>query len=79
MNISGAALGVVFVIYFCVAIISIYMFGSSITSDILDQIDEINDWESYTIRVAFCILLALHIPFIFYCGKESWIAMVWEI
>jgi len=77
--ISAAALLACFIIYLLIAIISIFMFGSSITSDVLDQIDEIDDWESYTIRVAFCVLLACHIPFIFYSGKECWISMVWEI
>ena len=39
----------VFGIYFLVSIVALFMFGSDISSNIMENLAEIDDWESYTI------------------------------
>ena len=69
-------------IYFSVAIISILMFGTGIESSVLLNIGEERDFncsplgshsfvEAYIVQVSFMIVIACHIPFIFFSGKEG--------
>lgn len=77
--ISGLSLTAV--LYFSVALISIYMFGDCLESSVLLNIggEQPTNWESYVVRVAFMIVLACHIPFIFYMGKEGLLIIIDEI
>merc|ERR1712195_451831 len=69
-------------IYFAVAVVSILMFGTEIESSVLLNIGEEKDlnsfplgshgfWESYIVQISFMIVIACHIPFIFFSGKEG--------
>jgi hypothetical protein len=66
-----------FFIYLSVALISVAMFGSQVQSVILTDIGEAKTpsggsfWEGYVTQIAFMILIACHIPFIFFSGKEG--------
>ena len=73
-----ALLGTV-VIYLIVGITCVYDFGDSLTSNVLDEVDEEKGAViSYIIRVSFLLVLACHIPYIFFTGKESTIIVVVE-
>lgn len=71
-------------IYITVAIISVAMFGVDVGSVVLENIGQARHngkafWEGYITQLAFVILLACHIPFIFFAGKEGLLIIVDEI
>jgi len=61
------------VIYVSLGILSIYTFGSDLKSSVLKNVDEEQNVYSYIIRVAFLLVLAFHIPYIFFPTKESFL------
>ena len=72
-------LGMSFTIYILLGIISVYLFGSQIDESVLVNVDEETTASSYVVRFSFLIVLACHIPYIFYSGKESICIIVDEI
>ena len=74
-------------IYFAVGTICIFMFGESLTSQVLENIGDARQvdnpdkgfWEGYMVQVSFMIVLMCHIPFIFYSGKEGMLIIIDEI
>lgn len=75
--VSGA-ISLSMVIYLLVGVLAMLMYGSSIQSNMLDNIDDTDNWESYMLRGAFLIVVSCHIPFIFFAGKESFLNMYFE-
>jgi hypothetical protein len=67
-----------FFLYVCLGILSIYVFGSGISSNLLTNVNSETNLTSYIIRIAFMIVLACHIPYIFYFTKESLLIMIDE-
>lgn len=87
-KVSWYGLLVTFTIYIAVAIISILMFGTDIQSSVLDNIGEeyINNTttgnkfiEAYIVQISFMIVIACHIPFIFFSGKEGLCILIDEL
>lgn len=67
------------IIYVSCGILAVYLFGSSTSDNILNNICEQTSFLSYFIRAAFLILLACHIPYVFFLGKEGACIVVDEI
>lgn len=67
-------------IYITLSVLSIYTFGSSLQSDVLDNVNEEVDhqWESILLRIAFVIVIVCHIPYIFFSAKEAMLIIIDE-
>ena len=57
-------------------LVSIYSFGSKIEGDVLVNVEEVEEWESFVLRVIFLLVMSTHTPFIFFIGKESLLALL---
>jgi sodium-coupled neutral amino acid transporter 11 len=79
LKVCFTSLSFSFFIYISLGILAIYMFGSQLSESVLDNVDLMTSAASYIIRVLFLIVLACHIPYIFYSGKESLLIIVDEI
>jgi amino acid permease len=77
-------------LYTSFSVLAIYMFGSSLESNVLSNVghqcttDQLTGkmecpWESVAMRVMFLIVIACHMPFIFFSGKESLLIIIDEI
>ena len=66
-------------IYLACGLLAVYLFGSDVQSNVLDNIDGQTTVVSYLIRIAFMILLACHIPYVFFLGKEGACIVVDEL
>lgn len=75
----GLGLIYVLVVYVTLGIISVFLFGSTIDESVLDNISAEVTPSSYIIRISFLLVLACHIPYIFFSGKESICIMVDEL
>jgi len=69
------AQGLSLLIYISVGIISVYMFGSSLNEDVLDNVDKEKNIYSYILRSAFLVVLACHIPYNFFPTKEAFLIL----
>lgn len=67
-----------FIIYVSLGVLGIYIFGTSLDTSVLDNVDEENNVYSVVIRVAFLLVLACHIPYVFFPTKESFLIIVDE-
>ena len=65
--------GLSLVIYCSLGILSIYTFGTDISPSVITNVDEEKNAYSYVIRSAFLIVLACHIPYVFFPTKESFL------
>ena len=84
LKVNKYGLALTMAIYTSVAILTIAMFGDNISAVLLTDIGTAETpngfayWESYFIQIAFMILLACHMPFIFFAGKEGMLIIVDE-
>ena len=67
------------ILYGTLGVLSIYMFGSILSSDVLNNVGQEHSVSSYIIRFSFLLVLACHIPYIFFPAKESFLIIVDEI
>ena len=66
------------VVYICLGVLSIFSFGSALTSDVFDAVGDEDTIYSIIIRFAFLIVLACHIPFVFLPTKEGFLILIDE-
>ena len=72
-------------IYLLFGVLSIFMFGSGVQPNILDSVAaECKSggkcpWETYVLQILFLIVLACHIPFVFFSGKEGILIIIDEL
>lgn len=66
-------------IYASCGILAVYLFGSGIQDNVLDNIAGETTVVSYIIRFSFLILLACHIPYVFFLGKEGGCIIIDEL
>ena len=55
--------------------VSMYSFGIQVKGDVLLNVEEVDEWESYLLRAIFLLVMATHTPFIYFIGKESLLAI----
>ena len=75
----NCALVLSFCIYISLGILSIYVFGTELHASVLINVDEEDNMFSLLIRVAFLVVLACHIPYVFFPTKESLLIIVDEL
>jgi hypothetical protein len=69
-------------IYCTLAVVGITVYGSQINDSILSNIGDTSytiHWETYFMQALFAIILACHIPYLFFSGKEALLIIVDEI
>jgi hypothetical protein len=79
MHTVMGALCLSFSIYICLGILSIYVFGSELHASVLKNVNEEDNVFSLIIRACFLVVLACHIPYVFFPTKESLLIMVDEL
>ena len=65
--------------YTTVAIIGMLLFGSEISSDLLTNISQRTGTVSIWMRVSYCFLLLLHLPYFFFSVKEYTLVIIDEL
>jgi hypothetical protein len=66
-------------IYIIIVFCAVFVFGYSVEKKFLDNIAIDGIWVGYILQLFFLILIACHIPYIFFAGKESFLVMLDEI
>tara|TARA_B110000285_G_C15094322_1_gene600992 strand:- start:999 stop:1442 length:444 start_codon:yes stop_codon:yes gene_type:complete len=79
-------IGLTFFIYTFLSVVCVLLFGGGVrlSTNIMDCVNkeyaiDPNRWESFVLQFLFMIVLACHIPFIFFSGKESLCIIIDEI
>ena len=86
-KISTISISTVFLIYVFLSVVCVFLFGNQITAEGSNVIQNVNleyqydpsHWEAFLLRILFGIVLACHIPFIFFSGKEAILIILSEI
>lgn len=69
-------------VYLSVSLFVIYMFGSAVNKVFFENLKRLNGkltWEGLVVRIAYLIIVACHIPYIYFACKEAALIMVDEI
>ena len=67
-----------FLIYVTLGVLSIYIFGTALHPSVLTDVDQEVNVYSYIIRVTFLVVLACHIPYVFFPTKECFLIIIDE-
>lgn len=72
LSATALALSFTSLIYISTGLLAIYLFGSELSSNTLDNIcDEGTNFLSMAVRIAFAFVVACHVPYVFLYGKEG--------
>lgn len=71
-------------IYATLSIAAMFLFGKKLGQSILINVgmkyeDDKIYWEAYAMQVFFLVILACHIPYLYFSGKESILIIIDEI
>ena len=77
---KGITIGVSlsFFVYVTLGVLSIYTFGMALESDVFINVDDEQNLYSLIIRISFLIVLACHIPYVFFPTKEAFLIIIDE-
>ncbi len=68
------------VVYIIVAFLSIYMYGSDLESNVLDNVKtHQGEWTALILAIVFLVVIGCHIPFIFFGGKDCFLNLFNEV
>jgi len=79
---KAANLVVIFsqLIYLPVAFACIYLFGNKIEINFFTNLGSVVEvtWHTYVLRCIFIVIIACHVPYVFFAGKESFLVLIEE-
>merc|ERR1711957_235946 len=68
-----------YILYVCLSIVTIYMFGSSLKPRVVDNVGSGPvTVSSLVIETAFSIVACVQVPFLFFSGKEAFFVLILE-
>lgn len=81
MKATVVSISICIVIYVTVGIVGLLAYGSNIAGDIMQNISEDKNKtvSNFILMGMFMIIAAMHIPIVFYIGKESLLIIIDEI
>jgi hypothetical protein len=59
------------VIYLALAVICVFLYGENVQANIIRNIASRSGWSSITLRAIFCMVLLMHIPYVYHPFKEA--------
>ena len=68
-----------FLIYFSIAIVSIFLYSADLNENILDNVQNHTGILSIMVLLMFLITSAIHIPFVFFIGKDNMLVIFDEL
>lgn len=85
-KVSALSIGLVFFMYTLLSVVCLFLFGEQIYqgTNVMNSVNreilmDPKRWESFILQILFMIVLACHIPFIFFSGKEALCIIVDEL
>ena len=60
-----------FTLYIAISVVAIFVFGSDLKSDVMENVSENSDPLSYILQFLFLIISSMHIPIVLFVGKEA--------
>ena len=71
MKFTVASFGFAFFVYILISILSLFIFGSEVRSDVLINISKSKYEFKYLLLVMYLVISAMHMPMVFFAGKEA--------
>ena len=60
-----------FILYIAISIVAIFVFGSDLKSDVMENVSAESDPLSYILQFLFLVISSMHIPIVLFVGKEA--------
>ena len=79
MKATIGSVSICFLIYLTIILVSLYSYGDTIEENILTNVGKSSDGFSIVIQILFLIISAMHIPIVFFIGKEHALILIDEI
>jgi len=79
MKATFGAFTICFISYLSITLVALFTYGDHIEENILTNIGESNDVFAIFLQIIFLVISAMHIPIVYYIGKENVLIIVDEI